>query len=173
MWSFQQEAIKYCKLDCKILHEILVKFNKLIFNEFNINIHKHLTLPAIAMRIYKTHYMPKNTIYQMLGKPEWNIRNSYTGGAVDVYIPHNRITAFFSNIKAVFTKLYYYDVNSLYPYVMAYFKMPIGQPTVFEGDIRKVDPDAYGYFYCKISSPDYLEHPILQRRIKTSAYSIC
>ena len=31
-----------------------------------------------------------------------------------------------------------------------------------------IDPNAYGFFYCKISSPEYLEHPILQRRIKTS-----
>jgi len=79
MWSFQQEAIKYCKLDCQTLHEILVKFNELIFNEFKVDSHKALTLPALAMRIYKTHYMPENTIYQLLGKAERNIRNSYTG----------------------------------------------------------------------------------------------
>jgi len=168
MWNFQSESIKYCKLDCKTLHEVIVKFNELIFNQFKINIHKHLTLPAIAMRIYKTHYMPKNTIYQMLGKPEWNIRDSYTGGAVDVYIPHNRISGLLDNIKSKFIKLFYYDVNSLYPYVMAYFNMPIGQATSFEGDIRKIDSGAYGYFYCKISSPPFLDHPILQRRIKTS-----
>jgi len=47
MWSFQQEAIKYCKLDCKTLHEILVKFNELIYNEFQININKPLTLPSL------------------------------------------------------------------------------------------------------------------------------
>jgi len=27
LWSFQSEAIKYCKLDCKVLHEIIIKFN--------------------------------------------------------------------------------------------------------------------------------------------------
>jgi hypothetical protein len=95
-WNFKDEAIKYCKLDCKTLHEIIIKFNELIFNHFSINAHSALTLPALAMRIYKTHFMPENTIYQLLGKAEYNIRESYTGGAVDVYIPHNRITAFFS-----------------------------------------------------------------------------
>jgi len=167
MWSFQQEAIKYCKLDCQTLHEILVKFNELIFNEFKVDSHKALTLPALAMRIYKTHYMPENTIYQLLGKAERNIRNSYTGGAVDVYIPHNRLGEFFNKIKGIFKKLYSYDVNSLYPFVMATFDMPIGKPIAFEGDIRKVDPKAFGFFYCKITSPDNLLHPILQRRIKT------
>ena len=168
MWSFQQEAIKYCKLDCKTLHEILVKFNELIYNEFQININKPLTLPSLAMRIYKTHYMPKDTIYQLLGRPEWNIRESYTGGAVDVFIPHNRITSFIEKVNAFFIKLYYYDVNSLYPFVMATKNMPTGKPVAFEGDIRQIDPNAFGFFYCKIKSPDYLQHPILQRRIKTS-----
>jgi hypothetical protein len=170
MWNFQVEAIKYCKLDCLTLHQILTKFNELIFNEFKINIHTPLTLPALAMRIYKTHFMPENTIYQILGNVEKDIRESYTGGAVDVYIPHNRIGDFFTAkaVKSFFIKLYYYDVNSLYPYVMAFFDMPIGKPISFTGDIRKYEPNAYGFFYCKITSPEYLEHPILQRRIKTA-----
>jgi hypothetical protein len=168
MWSFQQESIKYCKLDCQCLYEVLIKFNELIFNNFKVNIHIPLTLPALAMRIFKTHYMPKDSIYQILGKPDWNIRESYTGGAVDVYIPHNRVTTLFSKIKAIFITLFYYDVNSLYPSVMVNMDMPIGKPTAFEGNIRDIEPDSYGFFYCKITSPEYLEHPILQRRIKTS-----
>ena len=169
MWDFKDEAIKYCKLDCKCLFEILVQFNNLIFNNFNINVHKSLTLPVLAMRIYKSQYMPKNTIYQLLGRVEKDIRQSYTGGAVDVYIPHNMVStdSLFSKLKAVFIKLYYYDVNSLYPFIMGNTKMPVGKPIAFEGDIRAIDPKAYGFFYCKITSPDYLDHPILQRRIKT------
>lgn len=52
---------------------------------------------------------------------------------------------------------------------MANNPMPIDQPVAFLGDIRKVDSNAFGFFYCKITSPDYLEHPILQRSIKTSS----
>jgi len=169
-WNYELEAIKYCKLDCKCLHDILVEFNNLIYSIFTVNIHKSLTLPSLAMRIYKSQFMPKNTIYKLNGKVEFDIRQSYTGGAVDVYIPHNRktIESFFSKIKTGFIKLYYYDVNSLYPFVMAKTAMPVGKPVAFEGDIRKIDPNAYGFFYCKIKSPNYLEHPILQRRIKTS-----
>lgn len=46
--------------------------------------------------------------------------------------------------------------------------MPIGKPIAFQGNILKYNPNAFGFFYCKIKSPEYLEHPILQRRIKTS-----
>jgi hypothetical protein len=118
-WSFRDEAIKYCYLDCKCLHEVLTSFNELIFNHFQIN------------------------------------------------IPHNRLGNFFVAVKAIFIKLYYYDVNSLYPTAMAKALMPMGKPTYFEGDIRKFHPQAFGFFYCKITSPDNILHPIIQRRIKT------
>jgi hypothetical protein len=164
-WNFKDEAIKYCKLDCKCLFEVLVNFNKLIFKHFKVNINISLTLPALAMRIYKSQFMPKDTIYQLLGNVEKDIRQSYTGGAVDVFIPHNRMESIYSRL---FTKLFSYDVNSLYPFVMANTAMPVGKPIAFQGDIRKMEPNAYGYFYCKITSPEFLLHPILQRRIKTS-----
>lgn len=117
------------------------------------------------MKIYKTHYLEKDTVYQILGNVEKDIPESYTGGAVDVYIPHNGVGYFDSKERK---ELYYYDANSLYPFVIHEFEMPTGKPIAFEGDIRKVDPNAYGFFYCKISTPSYLEHPILQRRIKTT-----
>jgi hypothetical protein len=164
-WNFQDEAIKYCKLDCQCLHQILTIFNEIIFKEFHINIHSPLTLPSLAMRIYKTHFMPANTMFSLHGKIEQEIRQAYTGGAVDVYIPHNKIGSFFSK---TFRKLYYYDVNSLYPTVMAQGLMPVGLPTIFDGDIRAIDSNATGFFYCTISSPAYIEHPLLQRRINTS-----
>jgi hypothetical protein len=165
-WSFKDEAIKYCKLDCKCLHEILTTFNLLIFKEFKIDIHKVLTLPANAMKIFKSNFMKENTIYQLLGKIDETIRESYTGGAVDVYKPHNKISEIYSRVK-VYKKLFYYDVNSLYPTVMANQLMPIGKPTFFDGDITKIESNPFGFFYCKITSPVNLNHPILQRRIKT------
>lgn len=90
-WDFKEESTKYCKLDCKALHEVLSKFNELVFEEFKVNMTSCLTLPSLAMKIYKTHYMPKDKIYQILGEVERAIRESYTGGAVDVYKTHNKI----------------------------------------------------------------------------------
>lgn len=166
IWSFKDEAIKYCEMDCVALHQIISKFSVLIFKQFKVDPIKALTLPALAMRIYKTHFMPENTIFRISAEVEQNIRESYTGGAVDVYIPHNKISGFFTTIAAKFKQLFYYDVNSLYPTVMSRLPMPIGKPVAFEGDIRLVEPNAYGIFYCKITSPEYIKHPILQRKVK-------
>ena len=119
------------------------------------------------MKLFKIHYMSKDTVYQLHSLIEKNIRRSYTGGAVDVYIPHNRKNSFLEVVPD-FNKLFYYDVNSLYPSRMANYTIPVGKPITFEGDIRQVEPNAFGFFYCKIDSPYNIEHPILQRRIKTS-----
>lgn len=83
----------------------------------------------------------------------------YTGGATDMYIPTNNSNEL----------IYCYDVNSLYPSVMKNCPMPVGKPTYFEGDIRKTDPDAFGFFYCNIITPKNLEHPILQTHVKTKS----
>jgi DNA polymerase type B, organellar and viral len=166
-WNFRDEAIKYCIQDCIALHQVLVKFNKLIFTEFSVNIHRSLTLPSLAMRIYKSGFMPENTIYQINGPVEKDIRESYTGGAVDVYKPFFNSNTSGNNPSSI-KLMKCYDVNALYPFIMTYTPSPIGKPIAFTGDIRAIEPNAFGYFYCEISSPTYLEHPILQRRIKTS-----
>jgi hypothetical protein len=65
------------------------------------------------------------------------------------------------------SKLYAYDVNSLYPSVMKDSDMPIGNPTFFKGDIRLIDPKAFGFFYCNITAPNNLNEPIIQTHVKT------
>ena len=65
-------------------------------------------------------------------------------------------------------KIKCYDVNSLYPYVMSKFDMPVGKAIYFEGDIRQIDKDAFGFFYCNIIAPDNLIHPIIQTHVNNS-----
>jgi hypothetical protein len=129
----------------------------LIYELFNINIHKYPTLSSLAFAIYRTHFLEKDTIPQLTSQIATDIRKAYTGGAVDVYIPENPEG----------TKVYCYDVNSLYPFIMRSCDMPVGNPTYFYGDIRKMDSESFGFFYCKITAPDNLLHPIIQTKIKT------
>ena len=169
IWNFKDESIKYCNLDCKSLYDILIKFNDLIFNRFKLNIRYYPTLPSLAFTIFRTHFLPlveektaanaakKYLIHSLTGKISKNIRQAYTGGAVDMYIPK----------PLPGTIIYSYDVNSLYPFVMKTFKYPIGSPTYFEGDINKIDKNAFGFFFCKIQAPENLNHPILQLHKRT------
>lgn len=55
------------------------------------------------------------------------LKKSYTGGACDVYNCHGK-------------DLYLYDANSLYPYVMQNFPVPVGNIAFFEGDYSMVKP---------------------------------
>jgi hypothetical protein len=82
-----------------------------------------------------------------------DIREGYTGGSTDMFIPYGK------NIKC-------YDVNSLYPSVMINQDMPIGKIESFNGDIRKIDPSAFGFFYVKVNCPVDIMHPILQIKHK-------
>jgi hypothetical protein len=134
----------------------MIKFNELIFNLFEINIHKYPTLSSLAFAIFRTHFLLANTIPQLSGQIAKDIRESYTGGAVDMYIPKPS--------KGV--KIFGYDVNALYPFTMDQFDMPIGKPVFFRGDIRVIDSNAFGFFFCQIIAPDNLKHPILQTHVK-------
>lgn len=86
------------------------------------------------------------------------IRNKkgYTGGAVDVYKPYGE-------------NIYRYDVNSLYPYVMREFPMPVGNITYFDGNTTEINPKPFGILEVEVTSPSDLKIPILQTRIKTKS----
>jgi len=159
-WSLREEAVKYCISDCISLYQILIKFNQLIFDNFKININRYPTLPSLSFAIFRTLFLDKSSfVSQLSGKISKDIKLGYTGGATDMYIPTNLENEL----------VYAYDVNSLYPSVMKHFSMPVGKPTYFEGDIRKIEPKAFGFFYCKITTPTKLNHPILQTHVKTKS----
>jgi len=133
----------------------------MIFDLFAKNIHFYPTLSSLAFAIYRSNFMVENTIPQLSGKIADDIRSGYTGGAVDMYIPESP--------KGVIINAY--DVNSLYPSQMQSQLMPTGMPTYFNGNILKIDENAFGFFYCKITAPDDIKHPILQTRVKVNGIS--
>jgi len=128
----------------------------MIFDLFQRNVHNYPTLPSLAFAIFRSNFMKNENIPQLSGKIANDIRQGYTGGAVDMYIPKPP--------KGV--KIKGYDVNSLYPKQMFDRLMPIGNPTYFEGNIRAIDPTAFVFFYCNIIAPDNIKHPILQTHVK-------
>jgi hypothetical protein len=158
-------------------------FNELYFNNFSINIHDHATIASHALRLFRTHFIPdecvpdnkkdgydkeigvytykyfppKDLIIPVLSESIYiNIRKSYTGGSTDMFIPSNLNNEL----------IYGYDVNSLYPSIMKDKYIPIGIPTYFEGDIRKIETNSFGFFEVDVNCPRELQHPIIQLHIK-------
>jgi|SRR5882672_552883 len=153
-WNMKEELIKYCEQDVLSLHQIISKFSEEIFRLFRIDIIKYPTLPSLALGIYRLKFLKNHKIPLIDGKIFDDIKEGYTGGAVDVYKPSGE-------------NIYRYDVNSLYPSVMKYQAMPVGAPVYFEGDITKVDSEAFGFFEVDVKTPKDLNIPILQLRVKT------
>ena len=131
----------------------------MIFDLFEKNVHHYPTLPSLAFAIFRSNFMEENSIPQLSDKISKDIRQGYTGGAVDMYIPYNK--------KGV--KVKGSDVNSLYPSRMRDCDMAVGNPIFFKGDIRLIDANAFGFFYCEIIAPNNIKHPILQTHIKTDS----
>ena len=154
IWNFKTESINYCMQDCKVLFNILTRFNGIIFDKFKLNINNFLTLSSLSLGIFRAHYLPTNTIFNLGPETEKDLRQWYTGGAVDMYIP--------SSQKG--TRIFGYDINSMYPFIMRNLVMPTGIATWFKGDIRKYEPNAYGFFKCRVTVPTNLVHPIIQIR---------
>jgi DNA polymerase type B, organellar and viral len=156
-WNLKFETIKYSELDVKILYDILIKFNEIIYSKFNVDAFKYSTISSLAFAIFRTNYLKNHKIPLITGKIYDDLKPSYTGGGCDVYKP-------FSFEKK---KIYGYDVNSLYPYVMGKELMPVGNPIYFEGDITKIKDNPFGFFEVEINAPEDLYTPLLQTRLKT------
>lgn len=147
--KLREELINYCNLDCKILYDILLKFNNLVYDLFNLNFNNYPTLPSLAFGIFRNKYLNKNEIPLINSHPFYDIKNSYTGGSIDTIINYGE-------------NLYHYDMNSEYPYVMQKYNIPTGNIKAFTGNIWNIEPNAFGIFNCNIETPDNLNIPILQ-----------
>lgn len=162
-WSLKTETLKYVDIDCIALHQILIKYGNMIFNKWSIDIKHTPTLPALCFKIYKARYMPKDTIPIITGIPYRDIKQSYTGGATDMYIPYGE-------------NIWCYDVNSLYPTAMnssiSLFKFPSGKFFSFYNlnnlTISELETffnkSLLGFIECEINCPENIKHPILQIR---------
>lgn len=130
---------------------------------FRLDILKYPTLSSLAFAIFRSKFLKDAKILIIEGDLFNDIKEGYTGGAVDVYKPFSEKGK----------KIYRYDVNSLYPYVMQSFKMPVNNPIYFEGDISLIGPGSgynlinklFGFF--EVETPHNMKIPLLQTRLKT------
>ena len=153
-WDLKNELVKYCETDVISLWQIIRKFQENIFIKFEIDVLSTPTLSSLALSIYRSCYLKDSKIPIITGNLYNEIKKSYSGGSVDLYKPYGK-------------NIYRYDVNSLYPFVMKNFPMPVGTPYYFEGNILETDKNAFGFFNVKVTSPKSMTNPILQTKINT------
>ena len=79
-WSFYDETVKYLNKDLHSLYEIMIKANKRIFMDYDVNIVGNITISGLAMRIFLKNYykdnipnINKSSIYR-------DIKQAYYGG---------------------------------------------------------------------------------------------
>lgn len=169
-WSLKIEAIKYCELDCKALYEVLSNFSNSFFKKFRINITTTPTLPSAAIKTYRSSFIPKAVKLPAIGGKMYDdIHNAFYGGHVDMYIP--------TNPKG--TKVFGYDVNSLYPSAMRDKEYPVNFIGYFSGDILNMDEynklykNSLGILKVKVNCPDNILHPILPKKVgNTSVFGV-
>jgi hypothetical protein len=116
----KEEVRTYMKQDIYLLGGIMIKAQELFWDKYKIDIVTKMTISSLALTIFRsTYYDPKTMPIHVLDKNQDTfVRSGYYGGHCDVYIPK----------LPKWMKLWHYDVNSLYPYIMKFFVMPIGLP---------------------------------------------
>ncbi|MFH7836407.1 MAG: DNA polymerase [Candidatus Aenigmatarchaeota archaeon] len=107
------------------------------------------TIASNSMKAFSDIYVKKyGKMVANNYKKDNFFRYGYYGGRVEVF-------------KLFGRNLYYYDFNSLYPYVMQKYSYPLLIPDNFE---YSNDFNELGYYYCKIKSPNNLLIPVLPYR---------
>lgn len=142
-WDFKKECIIYLEKDLLSLYEIIVSANRSVHNEFHVQLTNCLTASKLANDIYLKNYMGEHKIPFLDNLVVYNdIQKAYFGGISEVYIPRGK-------------DLFYYDVNSLYPF-SAYKAMPGLFCEYFEYNDKTIDlsDDHFGFYYCKVVTVD-------------------
>lgn len=135
----REELIHYNKYDCKGHYEVLKKFEKW-FEDFGVQLKTTTASQAMATFRQTMDF----SVPLLSPKIESFIRSSYYGGRVEVFKMRS------------YDRLYFYDVRSLYPYVMKKYPMPVGSPKL----VAKFYDDEIGFYRCNISIPEMYLPPL-------------
>ena len=148
-WDLKESTLKYLKTDLISLLQIIFEFSQYIFDKYGVQVSESLTITGIAVNIFLNHHKPKNKNLGLLNISSIynDIKKAYYGGLSEVYRGYGE-------------NLYYYDVNSLYPYA-ALNDMPGNECTYLEthdeNEYLDINKDKlFGFFYCDVkTTKDY------------------
>jgi hypothetical protein len=147
-----EEFKEYSLQDSISLYNALMNAQKLYMDNYQIDICNTVSTASLAFKIFRTHHLTKE-IPLLTPFEETFVRNSYLGGATDYY-------------KALGESVYWYDINSLYPYAML---EPVPYKVVTKhNDLSGVNvKDFKGFVYAKVTCPENIKHPIVSLKLET------
>jgi hypothetical protein len=124
------------------LYEVLKSANEQLFEDYNIGLVEASTISGLSVKIFLSKYFQNNI--PLINKVSLynDIKESYYGGITEVYRPYGK-------------NLFYYDVNSLYPYA-SLNDMPgldCSKIMFYKDDEYNDIDNLFGFFNCKIEAP--------------------
>lgn len=148
LMDLREQLLEYMTQDIRLLGGVMLKAQEIYWNQYKVDIENCLTLSALAMTIYRTSYYDPNSwpIHIPSRNEDTFIRRGYYGGHADTYKPYGE-------------NLYYYDVNSLYPYIMKSCPMPGGTP-VWHAKLEGQElSNLYGFIEAYVVCPSTIKRP--------------
>ena len=99
VFNFKEEIVAYCHSDVDILRRCCMEFRELFYNVTDIDSFRTLTIASACHLVYRTNYLPKDTI-GIIPPMGYNPKNnqsvfahkwlSYTADKDEIYIQHAR-----------------------------------------------------------------------------------
>jgi hypothetical protein len=85
--AIREDLTVYCERDTIALYQVIIKFNHFIIKHTSVSIFKFPTIPSVALATYRSKFIPKNVVPKITGNLFQDLKASYYGAIVDVYIP--------------------------------------------------------------------------------------
>lgn len=139
----------YADNDSIILYKCMLRASILYMENYDVDISQVVSMSSLSMLIFRKNFL-KVKIPILNHKLDDFVRDSYYGGATDYYIKYAK-------------KVYYYDVNSLYPFAMLKY-LPL-KPIKWIDDSVKLS-DFFGFALVKVHCPLTVKKPILPKKHK-------
>lgn len=153
----KKDLLLYLHHDCKSLHQVISAF----FNAPLIcSSKKKWTTASQAVEVFRLfmddslHSLPDDDIFFHEGDVDGFVRQAYFGGRTEIFKP------IFDNEINDSDYLYYQDINSLYPYVMAKFDYPDKFLGWLDGE-KEYNEHEMAIWHCKVRVPESMYAPPL------------
>jgi hypothetical protein len=147
-------VIEYLKHDCIGLYEVLDKFKNEILK---IGGDLGLTIASTSMKTFTRKFQDK-PFYMCEQETNDILRQGYYGGRTEIF----RMIA----PKQEHQVYYYYDINSLYPFVMHEYEYPTSKPNVVSMPTKRTITEGHGLTYADIVAPKGLYIPLLPSKLQ-------